>query len=122
MSTGKKRLLAYIIMIVSVVVSLRMVKEIYQLWHVDDRLLEAKEELLMAKREQTDLKEQLKDTATFDWKEKKIRDTLKMARPEEVVVIIPEEITTNSVELIEVKPEEEGELGNWQKWWQLFVY
>lgn len=123
MSTGKKRLLAYVIMVISVLLSVKLVKDIIKLWHVDDRLIEAEEELLLAKREQEELKRQLKKVEGDEWWESQVRDTLKMARKDERIVVVPEEML--SFEAAEekrvVKVIEDGTT-NAEKWWQVFVY
>jgi len=123
MSTGKKRLLAYVIMVISVLLSVKLVKDIIKLWHVDDRLIEAEEELLLAKREQEELRRQLKKVEGDEWWESQVRDTLKMARKDERIVVVPEEIL--SFEAAEEKRAVkaiEDDTTNAEKWWQVFVY
>jgi len=123
MSTGKKRLLAYVIMVISVLLSVKLVKDIIKLWHVDDRLIEAEEELLLAKREQEELRRQLKKVEGDEWWESQVRDTLKMARKDERIVVVPEEIL--SFEAVEEKRAVkaiEDDTTNAEKWWQVFVY
>ncbi len=123
MSTGKKRLLAYVIMGISITISVRLVKDIYRLWKVDERLLEAETEQLVVKKEQVELNQKLEEAGSNQWQEKEIRDTLKMARSNEIVVVVPEEVTFLKASENELKVEgEEMELANAERWWQLFVY
>jgi cell division protein FtsB len=92
MSIAKRRLLVYLALIVTVLVSANLIKNIARLWRVDDRLDNAQKELAEAREEQQELKDQsgLGDSESAN--EKEIRDVLKMARPNEVVVVIPEEV------------------------------
>ena len=123
MSTGKKRLLAYVIMLISLLVSVKLVKDIVRLWHADERLIEAEEELLAVKQEQLELEEELKEMEEGEWWEKQVRNTLKMARPKEEVVVVPEApIVDEGFEGGETSQIEAGELSPAEKWWQVFVY
>lgn len=123
MSTGKKRLLAYIIMVVSFLVSVKLVKDIVKLWHADERLIEAEEELLMVKEEQDGLEKQLERVEADDWREAQVRDTLKMARQDEAVVVVPEEwLSFESTEEKESIEGRESDLTNIERWWRVFSY
>jgi len=121
MSTGKKRLLAYIMMILSGIVSVKLIKDIIRLSRVDDRLIEAEIELEMGGKEQVELRDKLEASETNELWEKRVRDSLKMARSNEVVVVIPEEINGDSGEKGEGEIKEE-DLSNVGKWLKLFVY
>ena len=121
----KKRLLAYIIMVVSLSLSVNLVKDIYRLWHADDRLAVAERELLIAKERQVELNFKLRESESADWWEKQVRNTLKMARPNEVVVIVPDEVSqsTASRDLQSQALIESGtDLTNLQKWRRVFIY
>jgi len=123
MSTGKKRLLAYVIMLISLLISVKLVKDIFRLWHADERLIEAKEELLAAKQEQLELEQELKEMEKGEWWEKQVRNTLKMARSKEEVVVVPEApIVDGRFEVEGVGQIEVEELSPTEKWWRVFVY
>jgi hypothetical protein len=123
MSTGKKRLLAYIIMVVSFLASVKLVKDIVKLWHVDERLIEAEGELLMVKEEQDKLEKQLERVEADDWREAQVRDTLKMARQDEAVVVVPGELLSfESAEKKESIEGREGDLTNIERWRRVFAY
>ncbi len=120
----KKRFLVYIIMVLSVVVSVKLVRDIYRLWHAEDRMLEADKELLEAKEGQLELKQQLGEVGDGQWWERQVRDKLMMARPNEEVVVIPEEVL-KTAERMEMEEEREGQRKEeepFEKWWQVFVY
>lgn len=120
MSTGKKRLLAYVIMAISVMISVRLVRDIIRLSHADERIIEAEKELLAAKEEQVELNQELLKAQTGDWWEAQVRDTLKMARENEEVVIVPEEVLKVVGQEQPVLVEKEESLYNFEKWQQVF--
>ena len=121
-SMKKKRLLAYFIMIISLVISVKLVKDIYKLWHVEDRLLEANKELLEVKEVQLELKQQLGKTENDQWWEGQVRDKLMMARSNEKIAIIPEEVL-NREDGDKVRREIiEKDKAVWEKWRDLFIY
>lgn len=123
MSTVKKRLLVYIMMFGSLIVSVKLSKDIFQLWHADDKIVKAEAELKMAKDEQEELKLALEKAGGDFWREAQVRNTLKMAKPNEVVVVIPEEVTKKRRdEPAYTKVSEGEELSNWQKWLKLLMY
>jgi cell division protein FtsB len=119
----KKRLLTYIIMVLSLLMTIKLAKDIYWLWHTEDRLTKANKELAEAKKEQQGLKQALEEVESSQWWEKQIRDKLMMARPEETVVIVPEAIASRAAERQtgEEGTGKEADLKPWQKWWQLFM-
>jgi len=122
MSMKKKRLLAYFIMVISLFISVKLVKDIYKLWHIEDRLLEANEELLGVKEKQLELKQQLIRTEDDQWWEGQVRDKLMMARPNEKIAVIPGEVL-NKENRDEVEKEIiEKDKVAWKKWRELFIY
>ena len=117
----KKRLFSYMIMIVSVIVSVKLVKDIYRVWHVDDRIVEAERELGAAKQEREEIEKRLKETESGFQKEKQIRDTLKMAKENEVVIVVPEEVVKARLETKEMVDVLAEDLKIWEKWWRVFM-
>ncbi|MEA3355150.1 MAG: hypothetical protein U9Q63_01550 [Patescibacteria group bacterium] len=122
MSTGKKRLLAYLFLGLSLIISIKLIKDIIKLWNSDDRLLMAGKELEISKQELENLKLKLNETETDEWWEKQVRNTLKMAREGEEVVIVPEGLIASSSTLRIETEEKVKEKPSYQKWWKLFVY
>jgi cell division protein FtsB len=121
MSTGKKRIFVYLIMILSLTISVKLIKDIIKLKAADKRIVEAGQKLEQAKSEQRELKQQLAEAGQGDWWEKQVRNVLNMARPEEVVLVVPEEVRKQA----DVPPFAKATGGenssNFQKWWQLFT-
>jgi len=124
MSTGKKRLLVYLVMILSLIISIKLVKDIIKLKSADKRLVDAGTELLSAKQEQDELKKQLAEVEDRSWWEKQVRNVLKMAKMGEVVVVVPEEVVKQVAqveEVAKVAKVEQEETSNLVKWWQVLV-
>lgn len=121
MSTSKKRILAYVVLILSILASVKLVKDIIKLRSADNRLVEAEEELIAANQEQVELKQQLVEIEDRSWWEKQVRNVLKMAKPDEVVVVVPEEIKNSQASQIVDENEIISEIPNWQQWWQILV-
>jgi len=121
MSTSKKRVLAYVVLVLSILASVKLVKDIIKLRSADNRLIEAEEELIAANQEQIELKQQLVEIEDRSWWEKQVRNVLKMAKPNEVVVVVPEEIKNSRVSQIVDESEIISEIPNWQQWWQILV-
>lgn len=116
MSITKRRLTVYAVMIVSLIIGINLVKEIIRLNKVDERMSAARQELERAKKEQEELGRALVAADSF-WLEKQIRNVLKMAKPDEVVVVIPEEIllSKEADRLIRAEAEEESNPEQWLK-------
>ena len=120
MSTGKKRVLAYLVMGLSLFISVKLVKDIIKLRSADKRLIDAEVELLSTKQEQEEIKKQLAEVEDRNWREKQVRNVLKMARPGEVIVVVPEEVL-KTTEIVKVDKVEEEETSNLVKWWRVLI-
>ncbi len=122
MSTSKKRVLVYLVMILSLFISVKLVKEIIKLKSADKRFIDAETELLLTKQEQVELKKQLAETENRSWWERQVRNVLKMAKIGEVMVVVPEEVVKQAAQAEEGGKTAEGEnLTNLQKWWKILV-
>ena len=115
MSITRQRLLVYAVMLASLLVIINLVKNIIRLSKADVRLDAAEQELLMAKKEQEQLKRNLASASNGFWLEEQIRNVLKMAKPDEVVVVVPEEIVRapEVAQIGKVQPNEESNLSQW---------
>jgi cell division protein FtsB len=99
----------------------RLIRDIFKLQQVDQRIESAEAELQTAQVEQLKLKDELLKVNSQSWQEEQFRNTLKMARSNETIVVVPEEITSFGASQ-ESLTDENMTLLNWQKWWQLFVW
>jgi len=117
MSITRRRLLVYAVMLASLLVVINLVKDIIRLSKADERLSASQAELTEAKKQQEELKRNLAVAGDGFWLEKQIRNVLKMAKPEEVVVVVPEEIVRASeiAAVGEAQRQEESNLSQWLK-------
>lgn len=114
MSIGKKRLLVYGVMALSLIAAVNFIKDIRRLRRVDERLTNAQAELGREKTKQLELKRSLTAVEDGFWLEKQIRNVLKMAKPNEVIVVVPETISYSAAPDGESEPEpEESNLRQW---------
>lgn len=119
MSTGKKKIFVYFMMSLSLIISVKLIKDIVKLKLADKRMAEAEQELITAKKEQEELKRKLGGMSESNWWEKQVRNVLNMAKPREVVVVVPEEVKrTNDTEPTAILKQEEP--NNLIKWLQVF--
>ena len=116
MSIAKTRVLAYLAILITGVISANLIKDIFRLWRADDRLALAEKELAAARQEEKGIKTDIEANNNQLVLEKEIRNVLKMARPNEVVVVIPEAIyQAAAVAEIEEKQEETSNFNRWLK-------
>lgn len=114
-----KRILFYLIVLIFGVIIVNLSRGIFDLLRVEERVETAEEEVLVLQQEHESLKDELAWRSTEAFVEQEIRNKLKMAKPDEVVVMVEEDMYLEeqdqegqSLEQ-EVKP-------NWQRWWELF--
>ena len=101
--------------VVSIIIINSLVKSIYDLWHKEDLVIGAMQELKEQKIENERLKERLSYVKTDEFIEEEVRNKLFMVKPGESEVIIPKE-------LIEAKPAEIlPDPPNWKKWIDLIL-
>jgi septum formation initiator len=120
MSTGKKRVLAYLIMLISLMISLKLMKDIVRLWNADDRIERAEGELIRTQLKQEELKQELVEVEGAEWWEQQVRDVLKMAKPNEKVIIVPEKVLKDNKRINEVVEKIEEEKSSVEKWQEVF--
>lgn len=119
MSIGKKRFFIYILMIICALSSIKLIKDILILKKTDERFLKAEEELKQAQMEQQSLKAEIKSVLDGLFWEKQVRNKLMMAKPNEVLVLVPEEI--NRIKDREITESETEEKPAWRLWWELLA-
>ena len=93
MSITRKRLLVYLVMVISLLMVINLIKDIIRLEKSDQRLATAEQKRQLARQEQAETKRQLAKATDGFWLESQIRNVLKMAKPEEVIVVVPEAVT-----------------------------
>jgi len=121
MSITRMKLFTYGLLVISLLVSVQLIKDILKLGQADERMKAVQTELNEAQIEQMNLKQSLEKVGTPDWQEATFRNTLNLSKHGEVVVIVPEAVRQTEL----IRPEvaaPETDLANWQKWWQVFAF
>jgi len=109
-------------MLVSLLVSGKLTRDIVKLWRADERLIEAQAELTKVQEEQLKLKRELSEAEGELWWERQVRDTLRMAKEGEVVVVVPDEVKNQSGGAADLNPVDGvGEESNLTKWVKAFA-
>ncbi len=102
--------------IICIIIINGLAHSIYDLWHKQDLVVSANQDLEKEKKENLKLKKELAHVKSDNFIESVARDKLFMVKPGESGVIIPSNLTSDS----STKPTKE--LPNWQKWLNLFGF
>lgn len=113
----KEKIFTLISLILGVIVIINLSSSIYSLLKKPDLFLEKEERLTELKVKNEDLEAALKRVQSEEFVEKEAREKLNMGRPGEAVVILPK-----SPEHQNTRTQEQKELPNWKKWYNLFFY
>lgn len=111
-----KKIVFFIIIIISLLIINNFVHTIYNLWQKNDLVVKAKQNLEREKRENQELKNKLSEVKKKEFVEEEARNKLFLVKPGEAVLLVPDTIATannDKKQIVEVK-------ANWQKWWELF--
>jgi cell division protein FtsB len=113
-STVKK--LAFLVTVIICIIAINaLARSIYDLWHKQDLVVKAKEELKREKQKNQELKAELAYVKSDEFIESQARDKLFMVKPGEADVIVPENLIKKKEDKKEVK------LEPWQEWINLIV-
>lgn len=108
-----------VIFIITVVALLliinNLIRSIYDLWHKQDLLTKAQEELIREEQLNQRLKAELSYAKTNEFIEAEARNKLFLVKPGEEPVLIPSELLKP---YLPAKPT--PTIPNWKKWWNLF--
>jgi cell division protein FtsB len=111
-----KKLMFIIVVVVLLLIINNLTRSIYDLWHKQDLLTKAQQELIRELQLNQRLKAELSYAKTRQFIEEEARDKLFMVKPGEQPVLIPEELLKP---YLPSKPT--PTVPNWQKWWNLFI-
>ena len=117
MSTLKKTS-NYLLLFLLLTLLINLSRDIWRLLHADERMKGAKKKLEQLEAERQELEEKKKDKQSDFYVEEQIRNKLGMAKPDEVILILPEELSLLREE--KERKQEDLQLPNWQKWMKLF--
>lgn len=115
-SSTIKKILFFVAIALCLVVINGLARSIYDLWHKQDLVVKAQNNLEKERKENQKLKSQLKYAASSQFIEEEARNKLFMVKPGESGVILPSDLGLKK-HLASGK-----ELSNWQKWLSLFGF
>jgi cell division protein FtsB len=108
------------ILLVLVVIFVSLLKSFLGLLQTKERFLVAQQEVERLEEEKNKLEAEYVYEDEAYVAEKQLRDSLGLGKPNETVVILPDELVEKTIEERKKVEEEVEELPNWKKWWQLF--
>lgn len=109
-----KRIASWLTIIISVLLSVNLARSIYDLHTRESVVHEAQARLAQAQEKNNELKKELAYVQSPGYVEQQAREKLNMARPGEVVLIVPE-VTPPPDDSVE-----EEQLEIWQQWLKVF--
>ena len=111
----------YLLLFLALVFSISAVRNIIKISQARTNLTKVREKVEKLKKDNTELEDRLKEMKSQEYVEKQIRDKLGLAKPGEIVVIMPEEEVLRK--LSPRIPTEEDVLPDptWKRWLKLFL-
>lgn len=114
-----KKIGLILVIIVFVFIIQNLLHSIYGLWQKRELLVNARNEVVIAKKENIALKEQIEAVKNPAFIEKQARDKLLLTKPGEQIIVVPDKLI---VEKTEEKDEDRKNMSNWQQWLSLFSH
>ncbi len=115
----KRAVLAVFLVILSLV-CIGLIKQISEALNSGQRLDLAIDEVEKLKQENKRLQNKLAEVQEYNYVEEVARNKLNMSKPNETIVIVPQEAVANILTSQRVAPE--VKLANWQGWLRLFLH
>jgi cell division protein FtsB len=115
-----KAITIIVIVIVAVSILTGLSKQIINSLSASQRLDDEANRVTKLTQRNNQLKKELALSQSPDAIEKIAREELNLGKPEETVVVIPEELISKEIE--DNKPKIEPKLSNWQGWLKLFIH
>lgn len=110
----RKTALRTVAVIICVYLGVTAIQSMADLWRAGDKVTRREQELTQLLRERDELLRQKRESETPFFLERVARDELGMSRPGEKIVVIPQELLTDSERKLVVT-----DSPNWQKWFRL---
>lgn len=115
-----KKVSATVLILIGIIIIFNLGKQIATALNSGNRLDQAVNDLGTLQSENQHLRQQLLEAESYDYVEKTARDELNMAKPDETVVIIPENIIDQV--LNSGKKPAPTPVPNWQRWLHLLFH
>lgn len=118
MNIFSRRMVRFIVIVVSIVIVINLSRSIWDLWRRRDVLGERQEVLRRAEEENKRLQSELEYAQSPEFIEQEARNRLGLGREGETVILMP----NDKLQMTNEKTEDKtvGTLPNWKKWWRLF--
>ena len=118
MNIFSRRIVRFIVIVVSIVMVINLSRSIWDLWRRRDVLGERQEVLRRTQEENKRLQSELEYAGSGEFIEQEARNRLGLGREGETVVMLPKSQITNPNN--QTKQEKEEKFPNWKRWWRLF--
>lgn len=119
MKVNAMKKIAFFVLIVLLLFAINnLVHSIFTLWHKQELMTKAQNELKKVKKENTELAKQIKKIEDPQFVEQEARNKLLLARPGEQILVPPKNLAP-STKPKEIKQPEKKQ--NWQEWLGLFT-
>jgi cell division protein FtsB len=114
---NKKKVWAWLILIVGLVLAVKTGMNVYRLWKLGGRVEDVQKQVVAAEAENKELQAKLEYVKSEDFVEKEARDKLGYGKPGEEIVVIPEQDNTQ----YSVLNTQGVKMPNWRKWVRLYI-
>lgn len=111
-----KKIIFFLVIIVSLFIINNLVRSIWDLWQKQELVSNAQKQLDQQEAQNKELKDKLSQASRPEFIEEEARNKLFMAKPGEVQVLISKDLLQAS----ESGKEKQDQRPNWKKWWDLF--
>ncbi len=117
----RRQAISVIGILIGIVLIVSLSRDVQRLLSTRDRMVKEYSDVLQLEQEQQDLAIELNYVVSDEFVEQEARDKLLLAKPGEVVIILPpyEESTATS-DLVFEPLERNQDRSNWRKWVELF--
>lgn len=117
----KKRLIRFIILIITIWIAIRLAYTTYDVWKRRDVVKERQTELNRATTENSNLKRQLEEIQSPDFIEKEARDKLGLVKSGESIVLLSTPIPTGKpLDMGNTSTKSDSLIPIWKQWWKIF--
>lgn len=120
MNIFSRRMVRFIVIVVSIVIVINLSRSIWDLWRRRDVLGERQEVLRRVEEENKRLQSELEYAQSPEFVEQEARNRLGLGREGEEIVLIRPITKSDQSDQSKSTDKQEENLPNWKKWWRLF--
>lgn len=116
----KKRILVILVLIIGAYLVISLSRQLFSLWQAGGRIEKIRKRVEEAREENERLKRKLSFVQSEEFLEREARNKLNLAKPEETIVVVPQEVIKMEVERAQKEKERRVEIPNWRRWYKAF--